>query len=169
MGKEVVLVLIIAGLTGIAFGVQAHLKNFKQQQIKEFEKKIIPPEKFMRIFNQVKIQDPEVKNVWDCMQEALGHEAYGELILEMLLSLTGVSALSGFNEFWINDQDFGDKKRSKKDTVCLNFKGADFYCSKTKLISAYHSLLRALKNEGIHSWVVWDGDNKKTKYKERFF
>ena len=44
MGKEVVLVLIIAGLTGIAFGVQAHLKNFKrkqnkQQQIKELKRK----------------------------------------------------------------------------------------------------------------------------------
>ncbi len=173
MSKEEIIILTAAASVGIAFAIHAHLHNAKRgkemsRQLKEFQKLRIPKDKFIQIFNSIHIEDPKVKDVWDCMSEALGNEAWPELILDMLLFIQGQSTLSGFNEFGIDDQDFPDHSVDPTDNVCLHFRLNEYYCSKSKLITAYKSLAKALKKADIHSWAMWTGDHDTTKYQERF-
>lgn len=174
MFKEEIFILIIAASIGIAFAVngQRHYLKYekgKHRQYKDFQKKLIPEAKFVRIFNSILIKDPKVKEVWECMSESIGNEGSPELLLDMLLSIQGESTLCGFNEFGIDDQDFSDDSVPTEDTVCLRFKLNYYYCSKSKLIAAHKKLVQALKEEGIHSYVIWRSDYDAVKYKERFF
>lgn len=176
MNKVEIFMLILVALAGIAFSVHAQLNYNKHGHVpkkisNEFRKKLIPKEKFIRILKTIPIRDPEVKTVWESMCEAAGNEneAYPELILEMLTSLTNQSALTGFNEFWIDDDCHSNESNKEEDKVCLGFRMTKTYCSKTKLIAAYTKLLEALKKEGIHSWVIWNGDSSSEEYTERVF
>jgi hypothetical protein len=109
------------------------------------EKRILEDDvvQFLNLAESIAINDPETREVWMYLLEAVKscRDSTPGLMLEMLNTLDGGAGRIGFNELFL-DELSGDSDRA--EMYYLAFEKSTITCSKQKLLDAYHELIKIL-------------------------